>query len=213
MKTLSVVSQKGGSGKTTLSIHLAMAAVEDGLNVALVDLDPQASASDWHESRKANVPLLAQATASELAGILEECRSAEMDLVIVDTAPHSNPEAVQAARLSNYLAIPCRPTILDLRAIGPSVDIARQARKPAAVVFTSCPPPHGYGEPSIVSEARKGIMGYRVRAFPGQISQRAAFAHALIDGRAVTEFDPHGKAAQEVRGLWAWLSNELERAP
>lgn len=201
-----MIAQKGGTGKTTLSIHLAVVAEQYGRQVALVDLDPQASAAEWHHGRTADTPLLARATASDLPEVLQECEDAGIDIVIVDTAPHSNEEAARAASSSDFVVIPCRPTILDLRAIAPSIDIAAATKRRAAVVINSAPPRTGIAETRIVSEARDAIERYDVECWDGQVTQRAAFSHALIDGRAVTEFEPGGKAALEIERLWSWLS-------
>ena len=210
MKVLSFISQKGGSAKTTLAIHLSVAALETGYKVALVDIDPQASATQWHAHRNADSPLLTQVTADDLKEAIRECRNANVEVVIIDTAPHSDAEALKAAKLSNYLAIPCRPTILDLRAIGPTIDIAKAAKKPAVVILSACPAPHGIGEPIIVKEARTAIRNdFNITVWDGQITQRVAYTHALIDGRTVTEFEPDGKAAQEIRKLWQWFEKEL----
>jgi len=210
MKVLSFISQKGGSAKTTLAIHISVAALETGYRVALVDLDPQASATQWHAHRNADSPLLTQVTADELKEAIKECRNANIDIVIIDTAPHSDAEALKAAKLSDYLAIPCRPTILDLRAIGPTIDIAKEAKKPVVVILSACPAPHGVGEPVIVKEARTAISGdFNIPVWGGQITQRVAYTHALIDGRTVTEFEPDGKAAHEIRKLWQWFEKEL----
>jgi len=210
MKVLSFISQKGGSAKTTLAIHISVAAWETGYKVALVDIDPQASATQWHAHRNADSPLLTQVTADDLKEAIRECRNANVEVVIIDTAPHSDAEALKAAKLSNYLAIPCRPTILDLRAIGPTIDIAKAAKKPAVVILSACPAPHGIGEPIIVKEARTAIRNdFNITVWDGQITQRVAYTHALIDGRTVTEFEPDGKAAQEIRKLWQWFEKEL----
>lgn len=212
MHKISLLSQKGGSGKSTIAVHLAVAAEQHGLKVALVDIDPQASAAAWHEGREAQTPLLAQCSAAELKETLDECRDAGMDLTVIDTAPHSNTESLEAARLSDFMVIPCRPTILDLRAVAPSIDIAAAVNIPMAVVLSSCPPASSAGEPVIVRESRQALEDdYQVRVWPGRITQRVAYHYALIDGRAVTEYETDGKAAKEIKDLWQWVFKELEK--
>lgn len=211
MDILSFISQKGGSGKTTLALHIAVAAEQQGKKVALIDIDPQASSAAWHAERDADSPLLAQCHADELPEILQECRDSGMDLVVIDTAPHNNTEAIKAAQLSDLMLIPCRSTILDLRAIAPSIDIAQQAKTKVAVVFSACPPQRGMGEPTVVAEARQVLNDdYQVKVWKGRITQRAAYHYALIDSRAVTEFEPKGKSADEIRTLWKWIAGELK---
>ena len=94
---------------------------------------------------------------------------------------------------------------LDLEAIGESVKIVKQQRSLGAVVLNACPPPHRGGETAIVREAREALGVYGLPVSPVSVSQRAAFSHAFIDGRAVTEFDATGKAANEIRSLFEWI--------
>ncbi|MBF0557081.1 MAG: ParA family protein, partial [Nitrospirae bacterium] len=110
MKTLSIMAQKGGSGKTTIAVHLAVCAVRHRLKTALIDLDPQASAYYWNESRQPENRLDAtKADAPQLSAFLKKAQSGGIDLAIIDTAPHSNPAAAIAAQLSDFVLIPCRP--------------------------------------------------------------------------------------------------------
>src|SRR5215212_8532950 len=107
METLAVIAQKGGSGKTTLTVHMAVCAVQRGFRVAIIDLDPQASVFDWNQSRADGRKFDAiKATAAELPDLLAKCQAAGLDLVIVDTAPHTNQEATAAAQLADFILIP-----------------------------------------------------------------------------------------------------------
>src|SRR4051812_9330361 len=116
MKVIALLSQKGGAGKTTLALHLAVAAEQDGHQTAIIDLDPQASAASWGDSRAAETPVVVSAQSSRLAQVLEAARNAGAALAIIDTAPHSESAALAAARAADLILIPCRPAILDLRA-------------------------------------------------------------------------------------------------
>lgn len=209
MKALGIIAQKGGAGKTTLGIHLAVRAELAGLKVLMVDLDPQASATAWWQRRQEDSPALVQADANALPGVLSQARENGYEFVIIDTAPHSSVEAAVCARLADQVYIPTRPAILDLDAIGTTTVLVSEVEVPAQVVLNACPPPTRYGEARIVSEARQALEDYGIPINAVAISQRAAFSHALIDGRAVVEFDPDGKAALEIDRLWAVLSQEL----
>jgi chromosome partitioning protein len=202
-----MLAQKGGTGKTTLCLHLAVLAAERGRSAAVVDIDPQASASAWHRRRQQSTPVVLRCNATDLPARLETLKQQDHQLALVDTAPHSSHEAAAAAALADLVLIVTRPAILDLEAIGASVRIARDQGCRAAVVLNACPPPHRWGEPAIVREAREALGVYRLPVSPVAISQRAAFSHALIDGRAVTEFEDHGKAAGEIRNLWNWIES------
>ncbi len=209
MKTLSLIAQKGGTGKTTLSIHLAAQASLAGWSVLLVDIDPQASATAWWRRRAADQPRLIQSQGAALPELLESAARQDYDLVIIDTAPHSSRESLQCGQLSDQVLIPTRPAILDLDAIGASTTLVTDLGVRAKIVLNACPPPNRYGEPQIVAEARQALGIYGVPVCDVAISQRAAFSHALIDGRAVSEFEPKGKAALELDRLWNYLQEEI----
>jgi chromosome partitioning protein len=209
MKTLSLIAQKGGTGKTTLSIHLAVQANLAGLNVLLIDLDPQASATAWWRRRSAQTPALVQSQGETLSRILSTARDQHYDLVVIDTAPHNSQDASMCARVSDLVLIPSRPAILDLDAIGASTELLSQLGVKAEIVLNACPPPTRYGQPQIVTEARQALGIYGIPVSAATISQRAAFSHALIDGRAVVEYDRKGKAARELEQLWHGLRQEL----
>lgn len=200
MKTIAILSQKGGTGKTTLALHLAVCAEAEGHTAAVIDLDPQSSAAGWAESRTAEGPTVAIAHAPRLASILEAAATNGATLAVLDTAPHSQGDALAAAQAADAILIPCRPGILDLRAIGATVQIAKLAGKPAAVVLNACPP---QGR-ALADEAEEAVKGYGVTVAPVRLVQRAAFAHSLAAGQTAQEFEPQGKAAEEVKQLYDW---------
>jgi len=209
MKTLGIIAQKGGTGKTTLSIHLAVRAGLTGLKVLLVDADPQASATAWWRRRSVQTPGLVQSGGERLQELSATAQEQGYDLVVIDTAPHSSSDAEATARVSDLVYIPTRPAILDLDAIGATTELVTAADTPARIVLNACPPPTRYGEPHIVTEARQALATYTTPVSKAAISQRAAFSHALIDGRAVSEFERKSKAALEIDGLWYALKREI----
>lgn len=209
IRILALLAQKGGAGKTTLALHLAVAAQQTGLRTVLVDLDPQRSAAGWWRARAADVPELVETEAERLADVIEAATADGVALLVVDTRPSVERDAAEVARLADFALIPTRPAILDLRAIGATVEVVKAARRPAAIVLNSCPPARGIGEASLTAEARRGLRAYELPVLPTSITQRAALAHALIDGQAVTEFEPGGKAAAEIRKVWEWARERL----
>jgi len=210
MKTLGVIAQKGGTGKTTLSVHLAVQATLDGIRVLLLDMDPQASATAWWKRRRDERPQLVQGRGDALPGILEQAQAQAYDLIIADTAPHSSADSGACARLSDHVIIPTRPAILDLDAIGTTTGIVNEVRSSTVIVLNACPPPKLLGEPRLVSEAREALKLYGLPVCEVAISQRAAFSHALIDGRAVAEFDAGGKATREIARLWDTIKLDMD---
>lgn len=204
MKTLAVISQKGGAGKTTLALHLAVAAEMAGKRTAVIDLDPQASATSWKDLRQAQTPAVVSAQAARLQQVLQTAAEHGAALAIIDTAPHSESAALAAARQSDLVLIPCRPAILDLKAISSTVDIAKLAGKELYVVLNAVPPRGTLG-----TEAAAAIEGYSVPVVPIMICHRAAYMNALTAGQTAQEYDPEGKAAEEIKGLYKWTCKQV----
>ena len=205
MQTLAFLSQKGGSGKTTLAVHTAVAAQEDGERVVIVDTDLQKSATTWSDSRQSNTPVVAPVAAAALNNVMTVSRDDAMTLCIIDTAPHAAPDAARVAALADLVVIPCRPTAFDLAAAGSAVEIVKAAGARAVFVLSACP----LRAPEI-AETRAVLEGYGYPVAPVPISERRAFARAVASGRAVTEFDGGGKAAQEIRALWNWFREQMK---
>lgn len=212
MKILGLLSRKGGVGKTTLALHLSVAAQASGLRVLLVDLDPQGSAAAWWQARAADTPQLDVAEPGRLEGLLDQAGTAGVDLVVIDTRPSAEADAIQVAALSDYILVPTRPAILDLRAILGTLDIVKGGRHRASIVLNACSPPRGgIGEASSTSDARKALKAFGVPVAPVSIVQRAPLAHALVGGQAVSETDPASKATKEIRSLWRYVEKELSK--
>ena len=132
MKTVAILSRKGGAGKTTLAVHVGVAAEQAGIVTAIFDLDPQASAAVWGDNR-GEAPDVVPAQAPRLAALLAAARGQGAKLALLDTAPHADGIAADAAALADLVLIPCRPSSFDLAAIGSTVRLAQAAGKPAFV--------------------------------------------------------------------------------
>ncbi len=200
-----MISQKGGAGKTTLAINLAVAAESLGHSCVIIDIDPQGSAMGWQDTRTKESPVVISAQPIRINAILQTALEHGADLVIIDTAPHSDAAALQVARAADLVVIPCKPSILDLRAIATSVDIAAMAKKPAVAILNSVPP-----RGSLTEEALEAIKSYDLKIIPEYLGQRAAFVHSLTVGQGVIEYEPTGKAAQEVQGVYRWICRHID---
>lgn len=198
MQTIAILSQKGGTGKTTLALNLAVAAESSGLSTVIIDLDPQASAKEWAKSRDADAPVVISAHASQIDEVLPAARENGAALSIIDTAPHSERDALAAARAADLILMPCRPAILDLRAMASTKELADLARTPALAVINAAPP-RGH----LANEAAEAIRGYDLDVAPVVVAHRAAFVHSLTLGQTVIEYEPGGKAAEEILELFA----------
>jgi chromosome partitioning protein len=197
MKILAVLAQKGGSGKTTVAVHMAVCAAQRGLKTAIIDIDPQGSAFQWNASRPEGMKLDAvAANAAQLAGLLQRAKAGGIDLAIIDTAPHSNADAATAASLADFVLIPCRPARFDLDAIASTVEIARAANALCGVVINAAP------RGRLAEEARAALTSKGVNVIETVLHQRAAYSHAVIDGRSVHEYEPKGAAAEEIDDLY-----------
>ncbi len=204
MKTISLISQKGGSGKTTLAVHLAVCATQNKKAVVLIDLDPQGSAVCWYEIRNIESELaIVQASSARLPEFLKKAKNGGADLVIIDTAPHSSKEAAAAARLSDFVLIPCRPELFDLKAMPPTVEIIQLTKTPAAIVMNGCP------RGKIAEDARDALRGQGFPVLDLTISERAAFKHAIRDGRSVHEYDPDSVAAADISALFSFIKDKV----
>jgi chromosome partitioning protein len=206
MKKISIISQKGGAGKTTLCLHLAVAAEREGHPVALLDLDPQASAASWTDIRGQDTPSVTPIPAMRLNQALALAERSGAALAIIDTAPHSADAAVAVAEAADLILIPCRPGILDIKAIETTARIVRLTRKPAFVVLTQVPP----RAPRLTEDAVAAVQGHRLDVAPIVIHQRSAYAHALTVGQTAQEFEPNGKAAEETARLFEWAMKTIK---
>lgn len=203
MQTIALISQKGGVGKTTLAIHLATAFVAAGYNTLLVDLDPQASAAEWKDSRAAETPPVIAIPPARLTKIIESSQGIGTDVLILDTAPHSEGTALDASRAADLILVPCQPSIMDLRALRKTALLLEHAKKLTYAVL-NCVSHHT----AVADEAAKAITEqFKLAVSPIRLSDRVAYNRCLISGQTAQEFEPDGKAAQEVNEFFLWTSN------
>lgn len=205
MKVVAIVSQKGGAGKTTLALHLAAAAHAGGISAAIIDLDPQASAAGWGDSREAENPPVVALPHTRLAQGIQAARDGGAGLVVIDTAPHSEAAALAATRAADLVLIPCRAGILDLRAVSTTAELVRMAGTPAFVMLNAVPP----RATQLVADAREAVAVHGLDVAPVAIQQRAAYVHALTAGQTAPEYEPAGRAAEEMATIWAWFKSAI----
>lgn len=204
MKTLVILSQKGGSGKSTLTVHLAVCAAMRGLKTAILDIDKQGSAWRWNQIRPEEIKIdTAKVQARELADYIQRAEKGKVGLTLVDTAPHTDSDGALAAQLADFILIPCRPALFDLEAIFSSIQIAKASRVKYAVVINAAP------RGKLADETREFLQKHDVPVLDTTICHRAAYGHALLDGRSVHEFEPRGKAATEVDALYGEIAKQL----
>jgi chromosome partitioning protein len=206
MHVISFVTQKGGSGKSTLSASIAVAAFQQGRRVFMLELDRQGTLSDWIESRQAEGgPDFERIDASALDKALATLESSGYELAIVDTPGIDSPAANAAMKAASLALVPCRPTAPDLRGCIPTVQSLMRLAKPFAFVLSQCP----VRSPR-VAETRAGLGALGLIAEP-PIMSRADHQDAIAAGQGVTEFNPDGTAAAEIRQLWSWIEKKLDK--
>lgn len=209
MHTISVLSQKGGAGKTTLVLHWAVQATREGRggSTAVIDTDSQASASKWAQRRAESSPAVLAADETNLRRAVEACASEGFEWVFVDTMPRIERPSVEAARVADLVVIPCGPTPLDMEAIGDTIAITQRVDVPAVIVLNQCR--HSSG---INDQAAKVLAAYGLPICPTFVMRRASLEDAFIDGRAVVELEPGSKGAAEIATSWEWVKRHLGRA-
>lgn len=205
MKTVAILSRKGGTGKTTIATNLAIAAEKAGHTTALIDLDPQASAAKWGDSRNGDTPAVISTHSERLPKILQLAVDNGATFAILDTAPHTEASALDAARAAEMVVIPCKPALIDLQAIGSTIDVIRLAKTPARIVFNSVP-----SRGDLTAQAREAVGTYDVPCAPCELGHRIAYVHAYNAGLATQEFEPSGKASREVQALYDYLASEMD---
>ena len=208
MRTIALVTQKGGSGKSTIASSLAVAAHEAGERVFLIDMDPQASLSRWYKVRK-DVSIGCEAvTAARLPAALAALEKAGVTLVIIDTPGTESPVAQAAMKGADLCVIPARPNVFDLWASETTRKFVKDLRKDYVFLLNQCPPVQ---QSARVEEGAKALeaMGGVVTPF---ISARVDFQEAARHGYGVTELNPWGAASEEIQKLWGSLKRRLAKA-
>lgn len=204
MKILAIISQKGGVGKTTLATALAVAAEADGKRAAVFDLDPQASATFWHDTRQDESPAVVSIAPARLQHVLKAAAESGCDIAIIDAPPFAKDIAYEAAQRADFILIPTRPAVLDVMAMTRTLELVSHYGKPAAVVLTFCPI---QGREIADTEDAIGQLGAALA--PVRIHNRVAYSRAQQTGLTAQEFEPSGKAAEEIKQLYAYTCMHL----
>ena len=198
MDVIAIIAQKGGTGKTTLALSMAVAAHRAGRTAAIIDLDPQASASNWGDRRKANQPAIVSAQPARLPQILEAAEESGADLIVIDTPPRAEQAAIAAARAAHLVLVPCRPSIFDLETFSTTLDlIAAVGSKPLAAVLNAVPTRGKKRQ-----QAAQALKELDISVCPEVFGARVAFDHANTVGLSAQEYEPASKAAEEIQNVY-----------
>ena len=205
MRVVVFVTQKGGTGKSSLTVSLAVAAQEAGSKTYILDLDPQGTAKNWFERREAERPEVAAIEANRVSAALGMLRKQGVDLVLIDTPGVDSPATTAAMQAADLCLIPARPSIADIEAARPTVQALMKLGRSFCFVLNQVPA----GRSGRTNDA------YRVLQLSGAVAgatlaTRTDHVDALAQGLGVTERDPSGKAAGEVRDLLQWIMMRMD---
>ncbi len=209
MKTIAVMSRKGGAGKSTLAVHMATAAVASGKRVVLVDMDPQRSSLEWARERVNPWPMVIEGRAGALFTTHRAAERENIDLLIVDSRSSADAEAAEAAKLADLCLIVVRPNFFDLQAVGRTVQMVANMRRQGLFVLNQAPVRRNGIEPRVIREALEHLSAHPFRMAEVGLRQRAAYQNAMWKGLGAQEDQPDSQAAFEINSLWASLSERL----
>jgi len=208
MKTIIIANQKGGSGKSTITVHLAAGAEQVGDGPAVIsDTDPQGTAADWFNQRKKvglDTPRYSVLDLSDLAGRVRALDDAGASYLFIDTAPSIGAVNADLFALADLILIPLNPTPADLRALVKGLPLVRQSGKPFQFVLTRVRPNLRNNDGAAVALDALGLV------LTTRMHERVIYAETFAHGKTALETDPKGIAAQEVRALWGEIKEKLE---
>ncbi len=196
-RVITIAQQKGGAGKTTLAVNLALAAQELGLSVALVDIDPQGSLTRWSELRPASAApvIVSSVTGWRAAGEIERL-AREHELVVVDSPPHAQTDAKTVIRAANLVVIPVQPSPLDIWATGPTVDLAKAERRRLVLVLNRVP-----SRSPIAEDMTAAVAALGADLTQAKLGNRSSYAAAMAGGLGIRESAPGTIGAREAAKL------------
>ncbi len=209
MRTLTVLSCKGGTGKTTLALHLAVAAARSGLNPLLGDMDPQRSASDWRRERRTPQPQVSELRPGALFTAHQAAQRAGHGLLILDTRPAIDQAASEAVRFSDLCLLVVRPSYFDLKAIERSVELVTNMGRRGMFVMNQAPHRRAGEEPRAIQAMVETLHGMGLPLARVGLRYRAAYQASVKFGLTAQEAVPDSPAAFEVNLLWRQVKKEL----
>lgn len=206
MHVLAIIGQKGGNGKTTTALGLAVAASIKGRAVAVIDLDPQTTAANWSDRRGKDAPAVVSCQVSRLPQVLDAAAKGGADLAIIDTPGKSTDALIAAAKAADFVLMPIQPQLYDIETLGSLKDVLTLAGHPPSAVFINRAPIQGRRH--IETQEAAAAQGFDV--CPVVIYARAAHGDAGNMGQAAAEYEPQGKAAQEMSELYSYSAIALK---
>lgn len=204
MKVVTIANRKGGSGKSTCAANFAVEAFKAGLNVAMLDMDPQRTLTSWWEHRETVEPaeriaMFESPHSSKIASTINALSKKGYDICFIDTPGYSDDNALMSVRSADLVVIPCRPIGIDLHAASQTIAIASKEKKQTVFVFSQVPPNTNFKEllPIVGVLSKSGYVA------PEIITTNKYYAIALSSGKSVDDLDK--KRGQELKKIWEYI--------
>lgn len=204
MQIYSVLSRKGGVGKSLLARSLAVQALMDGRKAAILDADPQETIVSWGLRRAANAPLIIGVAGRTIRDALKEIEERGGEVVFIDTPPHAQPVINIAAELADVCLLVTGPYPEDLEQVGSVASIITGLKKPAAIVLNKTP-----SKATALALARVALSTFQIPTCPTSITQLVGHPYASAEGMVVQEREPDSRAAGEITAVWQWITTTI----
>jgi chromosome partitioning protein len=208
MKAVAVIADKGGVGKSTLSIHLAVEASRRNLTSVILGCDPQACSELWADLRNKGKeeklpPAVLTTQAARVPHVVENAKANNVHFLVVDIGANSDNGATYAVRAADLVLIPTSPRIFDINGVEEMARRAREYKKPYFVVLNRLM------RGPYRAEAEAYLSAWNHPTCPLALYERVAFANCLSSGVTAMESEPESTAAKEFIAFYDWVEAQL----